>query len=370
MRTVTSIFAAEITQSHQLAVLAEVIDSDGAETQVEVVDGTVTLDQQAAVRGRCDLTIVTDPDYDIQGLVPNSASSLLAPYGNEIQLSRGIAYADGTSEVVPLGVFRIQDAQVDDDPSGMQIKIAGQDRAARFIDARFEEPYQVAAGVNYGTAIEDVLQDAWPEVPTSFALTAQLAPSLIAQEGDDRWAFAQSMATAIAMDLYFDGDGVCVLAPVSLSDPVMTIAEGEDGVLVAAGRRWTREGAFNAVIATGENTGEAAPARGVARDDNPYSPTYYYGAFGKVPRFYSSPFLTTDAQAAAAAAKILADELGTTESVSFGSLVLPHLEPGDTVRITRARAGIDEDHLVDQLTVPLSSLGSMTGATRARQVVS
>ena len=38
------------------------------------------------------------------------------------------------------------------------------------------------------------------------------------------------------------------------------IAEGEGGVLVAAGRRWTREGTFNRVIATGENTGETAPA--------------------------------------------------------------------------------------------------------------
>jgi hypothetical protein len=365
MRAVTDTFAAANVDQYHIATLAEIIDGAGTETTVEIVDGNITLDRTAAVRGRCDVTIVDDGTLD---LVPDDAASLLAPYGNEIRLSRGIQYPDGSVELVPLGVFRIQDAEVTDDPSGMQIRIAGQDRAARIIDARFEEPYQIASGVNYATAIEDALQAAWPDIVTDFTTTALTTPALIAQEGDDRWAFAQSMATAISMDLYFDGTGTCILAPVVLTDPVLSIAEGEDGVLVAAARRWTREGTFNRVIATGENTGETAPARGVATDDNPLSPTYYFGQFGKVPRFYSSPFLTTNAQAASAAQKILDDELGTTEQVSFGSFVLPQLEPGDTVRVTRQRAGIDENHIVDSLTIPLKADGSMSGQTRARQV--
>ncbi|HTE61633.1 MAG TPA: DUF5047 domain-containing protein [Solirubrobacteraceae bacterium] len=368
MRTVTSAFETAVQASNKLATSAEIIDGAGDETTVEIIDGTVTLDQQAAVRGRCDVTIVDDGTL---GLVPDSASSLLAPYGNEIRLSRGVTYPDGTTELVSLGVFRIQDAEVTDDPGGMQIRLSGLDRAQRFIDARFEEPYQVTAGTNYATAIEDVLQAAWPDVTTDFTTTALTTPQLIAEEGADRWAFAQEMAKAISMSLYFDGDGTCVLVPDTVSDPVATLAEGEDGVLLTAGRRWTREGTFNRVIATGENTGETAPARGIATDDNSLSPTYYFGPFGKVPRFYASPFLTTDAQAAAAALSILNKELGTTEQVNFGTLVLSYLEPGDVVRITRDRAGIsEEDHIVDALTVPLAATGSMTGATRARQVTS
>lgn len=366
MRTATATFTASIQTSHQIAVEATVIDSTGTETSIDIVDGTVTLDQTAAVRGRCDISIVDDGTLD---LVPDTSSSLLAPYGNEIRLSRGIEYPDGTTELVSLGVFRIQDAEIEDAPDGMQIRIAGLDRAQRIIDARFEEPYQIASGTNYTTAIEDVLTAVWPDIETDLATTALTTPALIAQEGDDRWEFAQQMAQAISMRLYFDGDGVCVLTPDTQSDPVATLAEGTDGVLLTAGRRWTREGTFNRVIATGENTGETAPARGVATDDNALSPTYYYGPFGSVPRFYSSPFLTTDTQAAAAAQSVLNKELGTSEQVQFGVLVLPHLEPGDVVRVTRARAGIDEDHIIDQLTVPLTADGSMTGQTRATQVL-
>jgi hypothetical protein len=367
MRAVTPAFTAAITGSYTLATEAVIIDTNGDETTVPIVDGTVTLDQTAAVRGRCDVALTDDGTLD---LVPDSASSLLAPYGNEIRLGRGITYPDGTTELVGLGVFRIQDAQIDDTPDGLQIRISGLDRAQRVIDARFEEPYNVTAGTNYATAILDVIQAAWPDVPYELTATALTAPALIAQEGDDRWKFAQDMATAIAMRLYFDGDGVLRLVPSVLALPVTTLAEGDGGVLVQAGRRWTREGTYNRVIATGENTGETAPARGVATDENPLSPTYYYGPFGRVPRFYASPFITTDAQAAGAAQKILDDELGTSEQVSFGALVLPHLEPGDTVIITRNLAGIDEDHVIDALTLPLAAQGAMTGQTRARQVTS
>jgi hypothetical protein len=369
VRTVSAAFEAAVSTSHTLAVQATVIDADGVETVVPIVEGSVTLDQQAAVRGRCDLTIVDDCDCSL-GLVPTAPTDLLAPYGNEIRVERGVIFPDGTTELVSLGVFRIEDAEVEETPGSLLIRISGRDRAARFEDARFEEPYQVASGTNYTDAIEAVLTDAWPDVPTDFASTSLTTPALVAQEGDDRWAFAQEMARSMGMSLYFDGDGTCVLTVDVLSDPVVTLAEGAGGVLLAAGRQWTRQGTFNRVIATGENTGEAAPSRGVATDDNPLSPTYYYGPFGKAPRFYVSPFITTDAQALSAAQSILDRELGTLERVSFGSLVLPHLEPGDTARITREATGIDEDHVIDQLTVPLSAADSMSGGTRARQVTS
>lgn len=365
MRYSTARFQTDILASHRALVEAVILDTTGAETPIGVLDGTVTLDQNAAIRGRCDLTVVDDGSL---GLIPADTGSLLAPYGNEIRISRGILYPDGTSELISLGVFRIEESDVNASSDAVQIRISGLDRAARIIDARFEDPYQVSAGVNYVTALESVLTDAWPDIVTDFPTTTLVTPALVAQEGDDRWQFAQDMATSLGMELYFDGDGVCVLRPSVASAAVASVVEGEGGALLEAGRSWTREGSFNAVIATGENTGLTTPARGVARDENPLSPTYYYGPFGKVPRFYSSSFLTTDAQAVDAAAALLSKELGTTQQVSFGALVLPQLEPSDTVRITREQTSIDEDHIIDSLTLPLAATGSMSGQTRTLTV--
>ena len=123
------------------------------------------------------------------------------------------------------------------------------------------------------------------------------------------------------------------------------------------------------MIVTGDNTGDGPPVRGVATDSNPESPTYYLGSFGKVPRFYASSFIRTDEQAQQAAQLILDRELGTTQRVTFGSVVDPTLEPGDVARITRAALGIDEDHVVDTLTIPLEASVAASGATRARPVL-
>lgn len=363
MRTVTARFAATVNGSHQIATRVRVLEAgEPVHTIDATVDGTVTLDITAATRGRMDLTIAGGE------LVPTDATDLLAPYGNEIQVERGIRFPDSSVEYVSLGVFRIDQTSVTDPGTGIQIRVSGGDRSVRVIDARFEEPYQVAAGDNYADAIEAVIGAGDPSVTFDLTTTTRVTPQLLANEGDDRWKFAQDMAASLGHILYFDGNGVCVSQPISQTGgtaPDLQLVEGAGGLLVSADREWGRESMFNRVIATGENTGEGEPVRGVATDDNPLSPTYYYGPFGKVPRFYASPFITTEAQAEDAAAGILARELGSTQRVSFGTVTNPALEPNDVVQITRVAAGIDEQHVIDAVTIPLSAATAMTGRSRA-----
>jgi Domain of unknown function (DUF5047) len=363
-------FLATITGPHEVVVKATLLHNGDEIELPTVVDGSVTLDANAATRGRCDLSIADDGTL---GWVPTDSTSPLAPYGQEIRIERGVRYVDGEEELYPLGVFRIEDSGVNDTGSEFAIAISGLDRSARVIDAKFEEPYQIAAGTNYATAILSTIQAVWPDVPHNLATTSRTTPVLIAEEGSDRWDFCQRMAAAIGMELFFDGNGVLTMQPVAqfvTGEPVWEIAEGENGVLVYASRQWTRQGSFNRAIVTGENIGRTdTPARGIATDDNPNSPTYYLGPFGRVPDFFHSEFITTNEQAADVAAARLARQLGTTQQISFGSVVNPRLQPSQVVRIVRARADIDEDHVIDNLTIPLSAEGEMSGSTRATVVV-
>jgi hypothetical protein len=313
------------------------------------------------------LTFVDDGSL---GLVPTSAYHPLAPYGNEFRVSRGVLLPGGP-ELVPVGIFRIDNVNVDDDPGSLSLQLAGQDRSARVADAKFEEPYQIAAGTPVGLAIRETIDLGVSGFSYDFALVSATTPLLNAEEGGDRWAFCQEMAKAIGMTLYFDARGWCVLRPITqpAGDVAAELVEGVGGLLLKAGSQWARAGAFNRVIATGENTGQGAPVRGVATDDNPLSPTYYYGPFGKVPMFYNSPLITSNDQAAAAAQGLLVKQLGTTQSINFGAIVNPTLEPNDVLAIARARVGVDERHIVDQLTIPLTAEQPMTGRTRAIQIV-
>jgi hypothetical protein len=368
MRAVSTRFTDAIAVSHRMAVMLEVLSSGVVvQTLASVTAGTVTLDATAAIRGRLDITVVDDGTLE---LVPLFATDVFAPYGNELRVSRGIRFPDGTTEMVTLGVFRINSTDITDAAGTLTMQIAGTDRSARIADARFEDPTDITQGINVATQILNTVQAAYPDVTYSFSPTSTLTGHMTVEEGSDRWDLCQQFASNAAMVLYFDGDGTLILAPANESSTVpFSLTEGEGGLLLTSARRWTRENTYNRIIATGENTGVGTPVRGVSTDDNPTSPTYYNGPFGRVPKFFASQFMTTTAQAQAAADSMLLRELGTTQSVNFGSIVLPHLEPNDVLRITRVRAGIDEDHIVDSLTIPLSADQSMTGVTRATQVI-
>lgn len=368
MRATSQRFRDAMTASYQSVSTVEILSQGTVIYSADTVtDGNVTLDQTAASRGRVDLTLIDDGNGEISPTLPTDP---LAPYGNEMRVRRGVRYPGGADETVGLGIFRIDDVEVIDTGDSLVVHIAGMDRSASVSDARFEDPYQVAAGTNYATAIQDVIEAGVVGFQYDFATTGLVTPALIQEEGADRWKFAQDMASAIGMTLYFDGDGVCVLRPVTQlgGDPVWSFAEGEDGLLIAATRRWTRQGAFNRVIATGENTGEATPSRGVATDTNPASPTFYGGPFGKNPTFFTSPLIITNDQAQSAAEAKLARELGTTQAINFGAIVNPALEPDDLVLITRERAGMNEHHIIDSLSIPLKADQLISGVTRAVQI--
>lgn len=361
-----------VGESYTLALLIEVLDpNERVIYELDtVLDGSVTLDSTAASRGRLELTLAVDDD----ALVPTSSSSLLAPFGNEIRVSRGVRIDDRT-QLSQLGIFGIDRCSVQDSGEDIQISLSGLDRSWHFIDSPFELPHSFASGLTVNALLLDVLTaaDAWAasHLVTAFAATTPLLPALFVEEGESRWDFAQGLATAIGGELYFNDQGVLVLEPTARAGPVAaTFAEGEGGLLLGINRDWDRANVYNRVIVTGETTSDtedAVPPRGVATDDDPASPTYYGGPFGKKPYWYANDKITTDAQARTAAEAMLARALGAPDNIGFGSVVDPARRPGDLVRITRERLGVNENHLIDGLTIPLTVEGEMSGRTRVAQ---
>ncbi len=119
----------------------------------------------------------------------------------------------------------------------------------------------------------------------------------------------------------------------------------------------------NGVIASGEGSELDVPVRGEAWDDDPASPTYRYGPFGMVPRFYSSPLLTTDEMCETAAASILRTLLGRSETLAWQHVVHPGLAPLDVVALEDA-AGTMRRYVLDEVTVPLDIGSAMSAKAR------
>lgn len=373
MRPHTPRFREAIASSYTLATEVTVLSGGQEVGTVEPTDGSVTLDAQAQVRGRCTLTF-NDPD-----LVVTGPDSILSPYGNEVQVKRGIRYGDGTSELISLGIFRIEDVASNDSDGSITTTITGLDRMQRLVDGAFEEPWEQDSGDNFADAILEVVQGAYPDVVTSFASTSVTTPLMGEEAGTDRAYVAIGLAEAIGFELYFDGDGILILRPIpqpGQGDPDAFVIEGgdveleSDPNLLGIDRNLTREGSFNRVIVTAEAAPTGETPRAVATDDDPDSPTYYFGEYGKKPEFYSNTYVTTQDQAQDVANGKLAQERGLFDSISFSALVDPTLEPGDVVQVRRERMGIDEQHVLDSVTIPLDAEGTLECETRAVRQVS
>lgn len=362
MQTRTAAFDAAIVLPHDLAVTVDILYNrlpvaDGVD--LDVTGGGVTLDRTAAQRGRCTQVALAEPL-----LIPTSTGGVLTPFGYEAQIKRGILYPDGTTELMGLGVYPIQTSKLD---GVTQITVIdGFDRSQQVVDARLEDDYSIAVGTNYATAIRALIEAGVSGLTFSFATTAYTTPALVFPAQADRWQSAQGMAKSIGMELFFDGVGTCVLRPepTFTAIPVWTLSEGEAGLLVSADLSMDRSTAYNRVIATGENTGLATVPRGVWTDDDPSSPTYYFGGFGRKPRFYASSFITSDAQAVSAATAIGVAQQGVARSLSFTAVPNPALEPGDAVLVKRDALGVNEVHLIDSLTFGLGSDAPMGGTSR------
>ena len=101
-------------------------------------------------------------------------------------------------------------------------------------------------------------------------------------------------------------------------------------------------------------------------DDNPESPTYYLGAYGKRPwPRKSTPYAATQAQLDAAARRELLTYLSRGEPIRFAALPDPAREEGDAVRVRNLRGGVaDAPYVIDQLEIPLTERDLMQVAGR------
>lgn len=369
MRPVSAAFLRTVRGSHTMAARATVLTSFQTGTQpvgtvIPIIDGQVTIDGTADIRSTLDLTT------DGTGMWPNAVADLLAPYGNEVFAERGIQYGNGTIEYCSLGYFRIESPAQDDPPNG-PIRLTGKDRMAGLIDGRLLTPTQFQSTDTYGAVVTALVTEVYPSATIQWDDTTDseaIGRGLIAEE--DRFAFLDDLVRSVGKIWYWDYRGVLLITdPPDPTSAVFTVDAGENGVLISASRQLTRERVYNAVVAQGEGADTNTPVRGVAIDLSPTSPTYFYGPFGPVPRYYSSPFITTTTQAQMAAASLLRQNLGLPYSVDFNTIANPALEPYDPVLVRFASSSGAELHVLESVTVPLTEDKSLSSSTREQTTV-
>lgn len=353
-----------VAGSHRALVEARIVpagqtgdDPEGLAILIE--GGDVAFDASANVFANASLTT------DGAELWPRHSSDPLAPYGtHELFLRRGIATGPDPYWSA-LGYFRL-DVVGQDRAARGPITLTCPDRMQAIIDARFLGPRQIKAGRVVGEVIRELVNEVLPLAEVVFADVfefATIARTIIVEE--DRYQAIRDIVRAGGQIMFWDGAGRLQIrpAPDATAAPLWELAAGENGVLIDASRTLSRQGVRNIVVARGEGADMSEPVQSIAADMSPSSPTYVHGPFGPVPRFYSSPLISTEEQAFKAAAALLGNSLGMAFDVGLTAVCNPAVRPWDCVRVTYD-SGDREVHVMDTATVPLLASSPLTGTTR------
>jgi hypothetical protein len=356
MYPVTDRFLPRLAESHQVATEVLLFLTDGRVLDLPHEGGSVQVDGAAAIRRTCTVTLA-DPT-----LIPRTPADQLSTYGARLRVSRGVYYGDGSSELVPLGVFRLDDVggDVNDGPVTLQ----GKDLSVVIADDKLTTPY-LASGTVVSAVTALVLRSLPDAQVVSTIVDIPIGRKVYDIEADP-WAACQEIAAAAGAVVYFSADGTATIAvppDVSTATPVWDVAAGEGGAYIRANRSMSSAGVYNGVLARGENTADAvAPVSALVVDTDTNSPTYWSGPFGHRPMFYSSPTLITTGACTNAATLKLVHAKAPNASGDISSLPNPALEVWDVLR-TIHPDGTRELHQAASFTVPLSSSGDFPIST-------
>ena len=364
-------FKSAVRTAHTVIAKAEVWASDQKLQEINISEGSVSVNAGSAVRRTCEVTVVTD--RETANLVPDNDFDLLTPFGNELRLYRGVQYADGTEEYVPLGVFVITEVAIQDTNEGVVIKLAGEDRSIRVARAKWTEPYQLTSGT-LENALTDLLKNRYPDAQLSFPTTNVSVNHIIlgSENSNDPWKDAVEIAELVGFDLFFDQNGVVQMRQFPTLDGSVVVAlfvEGSGTTITSLDRTMSTKDTYNGVIYTIEGSDVVLPIRVEAWDEDTSSPTYRYGVFGEVPTFVETSLLATEAEAIRAAYSLLNIYIGKQEQMSFNSLVDPSLDVQDVVYIKSNGAKVDRLVIVDSLDIPLNPEGEMSATARTVRIV-
>lgn len=301
-----------------------------------------------------------------ESLYPTGPGDLLAPFGNEIRAFRGIRFGDGSRVSWPVFTGRITEAMLNPDGS---VTVQAQDRAGDVADYGFITPGNSVVGALVGDEVKRIITDAVPGATFGIFDPFDARVPLLTWE-HSRTSALDELATSVGAFWYALADGSFVLRryPWTVrAAPVVTFADGDGGIVTASSAVRRRDGIYNSVTVTGERADGTTPVWATQEDENPASPTYVRGPFGRrnLQRQLNTP---TNTEAASGAARLLLQRLtALTEAWSFSCVPDASLELGDVISLdVRGRKGLTQ--VVASISMPLDLRGQMSVTCRAQVV--
>lgn len=336
--------------------------NDGGHTwgEAQYVAGTVTCDATSQVRWTM---------QDLQLLAPYGKDGI-SPFRTRLRIRHGLQYSDG-QDLIGMGVYRVTDANRSLSNPAL-VNVSGSsfehymiapwgafDRTRQFVS-------QDAADL-VAKLILEVLPDA--TIVWRGADGTQMVPALTTDQ--DRWSLidgqadSQSVAGALGVAVYCDGDGAFIVSPRgTLEDPPVWTAVSKQN-LIESVEQVSLEGLYNIVAAYGTDPSGAAIGPFTVADVDPFSITnanvpINQGGIGRSLYQYSNDMITNPRQGYTAAMAKLAQSRGLQQTITIDQLYNPRLRPDDVGTVDTPSG--PQKGIFDTLTFDLQG-AAITGTT-------
>ncbi len=324
--------------------------------EIPVADGTETRDRSLAVPERITFTVPrTDRGVRWE---PIETDHPLAAYGQILRIDYGVSVATHT-EWINRGWFLITDTDTDGDT----VTVTASGLLSLIAEADFVAPFQPASTDTFASITRALVEPALTVVIES-SLTDRAVP-LGMQWDTERLGALTELLDAWPADATVTEDGYLRVAPlVDGGTPVLDLTDGVGGTVVRWKGTASRDGAYTAVVAQGEDSA-GNQIQGVAYDQQAGSPLRYGGNFNPLPVPYrmQSPLLRTITECRTAAATTL-QRLRRTAARRLTVTLVPHpgLMTGVVVSVTGAGLTA-QPCVIETLSLPYSP-GAMTLTVR------
>lgn len=311
------------------------------------------LGQQVKSSGRASVVYESSAG---ESIAPKGARGALSPFGAVLELKSRIV-AGGFEEVVSLGRFKVVRVQSSleftvDSPTGPVV-------TGCVVEVEFDSLDRDIERRGFRSAeAPPSLVSCWEELrrisgfPVAVSLPDKPIPSATAWEAKQggRLEAVQRLADLLGGVAVVDSTGALTVVPDEVGDPVLTLTVGEDGTITELGSEIDTDTVYNEVYGVFEQDGDRKPIYAVARITT--GPLRVDGPYGTHTRYYSSDFVTTQAQADAAVRSVLEQSTsGQTYELQVQCHFNPLVEIGDVVKVvTKRDGGVDREVAVGRAT--------------------
>ena len=274
---------------------------------VPVEDGSVSWDASQQVQGSLSLSVPrvgAAGDEDWRDWDPTDPTHPLACFGQVLHVSLTIGSLISSAWwTVPLGRFLITSVE----PGPSTVRVTGKSLLQRLEEDRLTEPMapdpagsmaselRRLVGSRMGLIIDPALRD-YP------------CPSMT--WGESRIDAVYEIARSWPAVVREGGDGILYVSPPTpdpTSRPELRLSDGAEGTVGGVAASVSRDKIYNRVVARGQESSDEGSPSFQAIADQMTGPMRVDGPYGVVPRFFSSPLITSVAQAKSTAEAMLAD---------------------------------------------------------------